>query len=147
MDRIAIFPGSFDPMTTGHLALLKRALPLFDKIIIAVGVNKDKRSTFPLDERLDRIRRAVSAMPQVEVATYETLTTDFCHEKGARFILRGIRSVIDCEYERTLADINRTLAPDIETVLLFAEPSQAAVSSSMIRELQSFGKDVSDFLA
>lgn len=147
MDRIAIFPGSFDPMTTGHMALLKRALPLFDKIIVAVGVNKDKQGAFPLDERLQRIRKAVSAMPQVEVDTYTTLTTDFCREKGARFILRGIRSITDYEYERNIADINRRLAPDIETVLLFADPAQAVVSSSMIRELKSFGKDYSEYLA
>lgn len=147
MPRIAVFPGSFDPMTTGHLALLDRALPLFDKIIVAVGVNKDKQCAFPLDERLQRIRNAVAHMPQVEVETYETLTTDFCREKGARFIVRGIRSLADYEYERNIADINRRIAPDIETVCFFADPAQAVVSSSMIRELKAFGKDYSEFLA
>ena len=147
MERIALFPGSFDPMTTGHLALLQRAMPLFDKIIVAVGINKDKRNAYPLDERMQRIRMAVNNMPNVEVATYESLTTDFCHECGARFILRGVRSLSDYEYERNIADINRTIAPDIETVFLFADPAHAMISSSMIRELRAFGKDVSDFLA
>lgn len=147
MNRIAVFAGSFDPMTKGHLALVERAMPLFDRIVIAVGLNREKQSTFPLEERLERIRRAVSHLPQVEVATYRGLTTDYCHEVGARFLLRGIRCLSDYEYERTVADNNRLLAPDIETVLLFADPEHSVISSSMVRELHAFGRDITPYLA
>lgn len=147
MERIAVFPGSFDPMTQGHLDLLRRAMPLFDRIIVAVGVNREKHGFFPLDERMKRIREAVSNMPKVEVETYETLTTDFCHRHGARFILRGVRSAMDYEYEQEIASINRMIDPSIETICLFADPAKSAISSSMVRELLSFGKDVSEYMA
>lgn len=146
MPRTAIFPGSFDPMTTGHLALLERALPLFDRIIVAVGVNTGKQGFLPVDERLERIRRAVAQMPQVEVLTYSCLTTDLCRQTGAQFILRGVRDAADFAYEQKIADINRLVAPDIETVLLLADPATAVVSSSMVRELAAFGKDVSKYV-
>ena len=146
MSKTAIFPGSFDPMTTGHLALLKRALPLFDRIVIAVGVNIDKKSFYPLIDRLERIRKAVGEMPQVEVDTYSCLTTDFCRQKGASFILRGVRDSADFAYEQKIADINRLIAPDIETVILLSEPAYATISSSMVRELAAFGKDVSEYV-
>ncbi len=147
MERIAIFPGSFDPMTTGHLALIRRATALFDKIIVAVGINSDKKNFQPLEERLANIRRAVADMPQVEAETYSCLTTDFCRQHNARFILRGVRDNADYDYERKIVDINRLLAPDIETVLMVADPEHAVVSSSMVRELAAFGKDVSQWLA
>ncbi len=146
MPRTAIFPGSFDPMTTGHLALLERALPLFDRIIVAVGVNTGKQGFLPVDERLERIRRAVAQMPQVEVLTYSCLTTDLCRQTGAQFILRGVRDAADFAYEQKIADINRLVAPDIETVLLLADPATAVISSSMVRELAAFGKDVSKYV-
>ncbi len=146
MPRTAIFPGSFDPMTTGHLALLERALPLFDRIIVAVGVNTGKQGFVPVDERLERIRRAVALMPQVEVLTYSCLTTDLCRQTGAQFILRGVRDAADFAYEQKIADINRLVAPDIETVLLLADPATAVISSSMVRELAAFGKDVSKYV-
>lgn len=146
MPRTAIFPGSFDPMTTGHLALLERALPLFDRIIVAMGVNTGKQGFLPVDERLERIRRAVAQMPQVEVLTYSCLTTDLCRQTGAQFILRGVRDAADFAYEQKIADINRLVAPDIETVLLLADPATAIISSSMVRELAAFGKDVSKYV-
>lgn len=146
MPRTAIFPGSFDPMTTGHLALLERALPLFDRIIVAVGVNTGKQGFLPVDERLERIRRAVAQIPQVEVLTYSCLTTDLCRQTGAQFILRGVRDAADFAYEQKIADINRLVAPDIETVLLLADPATAVISSSMVRELAAFGKDVSKYV-
>lgn len=147
MNRIAVFPGSFDPMTIGHLALLQRAVSLFDKIIVAVGINTDKHCFQPLDERLTSIRLAVKDMPQVEVCSYKCLTTDFCREKGAKFILRGVRDNADFEYERKIADINRQVAPDIETVILLADPKNAVISSTMVRELAAFGHDVSQWIA
>lgn len=145
--RIAVFPGSFDPMTIGHLELLRQAAPLFDKIIVAIGTNTEKKSFFPLEQRMERIEAAVSTLPNVEVATYSTLTTDFCKVRGARFMLRGLRSTVDFEYERNIAEINRMVAPDIETVFLLADPRYAAVSSSMVRELMAFGKDASHLMA
>ncbi|MCR5193188.1 MAG: pantetheine-phosphate adenylyltransferase [Bacteroidales bacterium] len=146
MNRIAVFPGSFDPMTKGHLALLKKATLLFDKIIVAIGINTGKKCFLPIDERKERIINAVKGMPSVEVTTYDCLTTDLCHNIGAGFILRGIRDNSDFEYERKIADINRIIAPDIETVLLFAEPEMATISSTMVRELAAFGKDISEFI-
>lgn len=147
MSRIAVFPGSFDPMTTGHLALLRRALPLFDRIVVAVGINTEKKGFMPVDERVEHIRMAVAAMPKVEVTTYSCLTTDLCRQLGASFILRGVRDVADFAYEQKIADINRLIAPDIETVILLADPSAAIISSSMVRELAAFGKDINKYLA
>lgn len=146
MNRIAVFPGSFDPITIGHVALLRRAVPLFDRIIVAVGINVAKRYAYPLDERLQRIRQAVAGMPTVDVTTYDTLTTDLCHQVGAQYILRGVRGNADFEYERTIADNNKLIAPDIETVFLIANPDMAVVSSSLVRELKAFGKDVDALL-
>lgn len=147
MSRIAIFPGSFDPMTTGHLALLRRALPLFDRIVVAVGINTEKKGFMPVDERVEHIRMAVAAMPKVEVTTYSCLTTDLCRQLGASYILRGVRDAADFAYEQKIADINRLIAPDIETVILLADPSTAIISSSMVRELAAFGKDINKYLA
>lgn len=147
MSRIAVFPGSFDPMTTGHLALLRRALPLFDRIVVAVGINTEKKGFMPVDERVEHIRMAVAAMPKVEVTTYSCLTTDLCRQMGASYILRGVRDAADFAYEQKIADINRLIAPDIETVILLADPSTAIISSSMVRELAAFGKDINKYLA
>lgn len=147
MNRIALFPGSFDPMTTGHLDLLCRAMPLFDKIIVAIGINTGKQGFQSLNERLANIRRVVADMPQVEVVSYDCLTTDLCRKHGVKFIIRGVRDNADFEYERKIADINRLIAPDIETVFLLASPEHATVSSTMVRELASFGHDVSKWLA
>lgn len=147
MSRIAVFPGSFDPMTTGHLALLRRALPLFDRIVVAVGINTEKKGFMPVDERVEHIRMAVAAMPKVEVTTYSCLTTDLCRQLGASYILRGVRDAADFAYEQKIADINRLIAPDIETVILLADPSAAIISSSMVRELAAFGKDIKKYLA
>ncbi len=146
MSRIAIFPGSFDPMTIGHLALLKRATPLFDKIIVAIGVNTEKSGFYPINQRVERIRKAVADMPQVEVETYSCLTTDFCRQKGAGYILRGVRDSVDFAYEQKIADINRLIAPDIETVILLADQQYATISSSMVRELAAFGKDINKYI-
>ena len=147
VEKIAVFPGSFDPMTTGHLDMLRRAMPLFDKIVVADGINTGKRCFQTLDDRIGNIRRAVADLQRVDVCSYDCLTTDLCRKLGARFILRGVRDNADFEYERKIADINRLVAPDIETVILLATPEQATVSSTMVRELSSFGHDVSQWLA
>lgn len=142
---IALFPGSFDPFTIGHQSLVNRGLALADKIIIAIGLNEQKKGYFPVMDRLEAIRSLYRGNAHVEVITYQTLTTDLAQQLGAQFILRGIRSVIDFEYEKTIADINRTLT-GIETIFLLAEPQYAHISSSAVRELLHFGKDVAAFL-
>ena len=143
--RIALFPGTFDPFTIGHESLVKRGLLLIDEIIIAIGVNDAKRSYFTLDQHLETITELYKNEPRVKVESYNSLTIDFAKEKGARYILRGIRSVIDFEYEKTIADMNRTIS-GIETFVLFTEPALTHVSSSHVRELLRYGHDVSSFI-
>ncbi len=142
--RIALFPGSFNPFTIGHADIVERGLELFDRIIIAVGINTAKCNESN-DELLETIRRIYADEPRVEVAAYSGLTVDFAKLKSARFILRGVRSMKDFEYERDMAQINSQLS-GIESVLLFSRPELAAVSSSVVRELKRFGHDISKFL-
>lgn len=141
----AIFPGSFDPFTIGHYSVVKRGLELFDHITIGVGSNCSKKSFFTLEKRLDIIRQAFHDEPRVSVKAYNSLTIDFAKEEEANFILRGVRSANDFEYEKSIADINKRLS-SIETVLLFTEPQHSAVSSTIVRDLLSYGKDVAEFL-
>lgn len=143
--KIAIFPGSFDPFTIGHAAIVRRGLQLFDGIVIGIGVNKQKRMLSDVAKRVEVIRSYYSDEPRVSVESYDDLTIDFARRRGAQFILRGLRSVKDFEYERDMADMNRRLT-GIETVLLFTEPPLAAISSSVVRDLIYHGHDVSDFL-
>ena len=140
-----LFPGSFNPFTIGHQSLVDRILPLFDRVVIAIGVNSAKQSPASIESRIAAIRELYSHEPKVEVTSYEGLTVDACRREGARWMLRGVRSVTDFEYERNLADINRRIS-GIETLLLFTLPEYAAVSSSVVRELESYGRDVSEFL-
>ena len=142
---IAIFPGTFDPFTIGHDALVRRALNIVDELYIAIGINTEKRTMLTLEERLDRIATLYENEPRIHVVSYEGLTTDFAQSIGAKFIIRGVRSTIDFEYERNIADINRMLT-GIDTILLISEPEYAAISSSMVRELAHFGKDISKYL-
>jgi pantetheine-phosphate adenylyltransferase len=141
----AVFPGTFDPFTVGHYDIVKRGLTFTDEIVIAVGVNELKHTLTELEERLDTIRSLFKDEPRVSVAAYNGLTTDFVRQVGAGFILRGVRSITDYDYERNMADINRHLS-GIETVLLFSSPELAYVSSSMVRELIHLGKPVDEFL-
>ena len=140
-----IFTGSFDPYTIGHDDILRRALPLFDHIVIGIGVNERKSYMQNAEERLKTINAIYADEPKVEVKTYSDLTIDFARRENARFIIKGVRSVKDFEYERDQADINRQLS-GIVTLLLYADPRYSAVSSSMVRELIHFGQDVSHFL-
>ncbi len=143
--KTGIFAGSFDPYTKGHDAIVRRALPLFDRIVIGVGVNERKQCMSSPEERLERIRAVYSGEPKIEVKAYSDLTVDFAHREQAGFIIKGIRSVKDFEYEREQADINRRIG-GVETVLLYAEPQLESISSSLVRELAHFGKDVAQFL-
>ena len=141
----AIFPGSFDPFTLGHHSIVKRALTFMDEVIVGIGINEGKRSLIPVEKRVDMLRRLYADESRVKVEAYSGLTVDFAREQAAEFIIRGIRTVKDFEYEEGIADINRKLT-GIETIFLFTEPELASVSSSVVRELLHYGKDVSMFL-
>lgn len=143
--RIALFPGTFDPFTTGHESLVKRGLTIMDEIVIAIGINESKKSFFSFDKRITMIRNFYADNPRVRVESYNTLTVDFAKKIGANYILRGIRSINDFEYEKSIADMNRTIS-QIETLVLFTEPSLTHISSTVVRELLRFGHDVSEFI-
>ncbi len=143
--RTALFPGTFDPFTIGHAALVRRALSIVDELYIAIGINIGKHTMLTLDERVERIAALYKDEPRIHVVSYEGLTTDFAQSIGAQFIIRGVRSSVDFEYERSIADVNRMLT-GIDTLLLISEPQYAAISSSMVRELARFGKDISSYL-
>lgn len=143
--KTAVFPGTFDPFTVGHANVVERGLRLFDRIVIGVGVNDTKTPGRTAEERADAIRKIYAGEPRVSVQTYSDLTIDLCSREQAGFILRGVRSMKDFEYERDVAAVNSRLS-DVETVLLFSDESLAYLSSSVVRELQKYGKDVSGFL-
>lgn len=143
--RLVLFPGSFDPFTLGHTDIVRRALSLFDEIVIAVGYNEQKQGWLPVEERVAAIKKLYEGEPRVRVESYTGLTVDFAKEQGIGAIVRGVRTVADFEYELQLADVNRRLT-GIETLLLPASPELASLSSSIIRELAHFGHDVSEFL-
>lgn len=143
--KTGIFVGSFDPFTTGHDAIVRRALELFDKIVIGVGVNEHKRYMYSTQVRMNNIARLYENEPRIEVQAYSDLTVDFARRNDAQFIIKGVRSIKDFEYEREQADINRKIG-GIDTVMFYAEPQYESVSSSMVRELKHFGKDAKEFL-
>lgn len=143
--RIALFPGTFDPFTIGHQSLVRRGLDLVDEIIISIGINDKKLTYFSLEKRMEAIRNLYRHNSRVKVMSYHSLTVDFAREVGAGFILRGIRTVNDFEYEKTIADVNRKLT-GIETFILFTEPEHTHISSSIVRELLRYGKDISLFV-
>lgn len=141
----AIFPGTFDPFTIGHYSIIMRGLGVFDEIIVAVGVNQLKKTLFDIEKRLEIIDQSFKNEPRVKAMSYDSLTVDFAKSVDADYILRGIRSVSDFEYEHTIANTNRTLT-GVETVILFTESEYSFISSTIIRDLISYGKDVSAFL-
>ena len=134
MAVLALFPGSFDPFTAGHEAILRRVLPLFDKVVVAVGINSEKSYMFSVEERMERIRQKMADCPTVEVTSYSGMTVDLCHQIGAKAIIRGIRTAADFEYEQTIAAVNRLQDPSIETLLLLADPEHKDISSTLERE-------------
>lgn len=146
MKRVAVFPGSFDPLTRGHQSLVLRSLPLFDEIVVAVGVNALKQYFFSVEKRMEWIRSIFSSFPQISVASYEGLTVDFCRSVGARYILRGLRTSADFEFERGIGQVNKMMHPDIETVFLLSLPEHSSITSSIIRDLIRNGGDVSRFV-
>ena len=134
MAVLALFPGSFDPFTKGHEAILRRVLPLFDKVVVAVGVNTEKHCMFSPEERMQRIRKAMKDCPTVEVTSYSGMTIDLCHQVGAKVIIRGIRTLADFEYEQLIASVNRTQDSTIETLLVMADAEHQNISSTLERE-------------
>lgn len=146
MERIAVFAGSFDPVTKGHEAIVKRALNVFDKVIVAIGVNPAKKYMFDLEQRLVWLEATFSGESRIETTSYQGLTVEFCKSKGAQYILRGLRNGIDFEYEKTIAQMNQAVEGSVETVFLLTDPEFAAINSTVIRELIRYGEDVSQFL-
>lgn len=146
MKHIALFPGSFDPFTAGHLNILRRALTMFDEVVVAVGINQDKPGFFSMEKRLDIIRQATKGMEGVSVIQYDCLTIDACRQMGINHIVRGVRNMIDFETERSIADANRRLAPEIETIIIPTAQEFAHISSSAVRDILRHGGDLSTFI-
>ncbi len=144
--KIAVFPGSFDPITIGHVDLVKRALPLFDRVIVAVGVNSMKKYLFPLDQRLEWLRQVFAEYPNVGVDYFENLTAHYCQRIGARYLLRGLRNASDFDYEKTISQLNHIVGGGIETVFLIAQPEYSHISSTIVREIIVGGADASPFI-
>lgn len=144
--RISLFPGTFDPITKGHVDVIRRAAPLFDKIVIGVGINSGKQPMFSIEQRVDWINEIFKNDDKIEAQAYEGLTIKFCKEIGAKFILRGVRYVSDFEYEKGIADMNRMLSNDIETIFLTSSPEYSTVSSTLVRDVIRNGGNVKMFL-
>ena len=144
--RTALFPGSFDPFTAGHLNILMRALTMFDEVVVAVGINIDKRGFFSTEKRLEIIRQATSGLKGVRIISYDNLTVDTCRELGIRHIVRGVRNMIDFETERSIADANRVLDPGIETIIIPTAQEFAHISSTAVRDIIKHQGDTSRFL-
>ncbi len=146
MKKIAVFPGSFDPITLGHVSIVRRAIPVFDKIIVALGENVEKKSYFSLDNRLKWLIQVFSDEPKVRIVKYSGLTVDFCRKIKAGYILRGLRTSADFEFERTIGLMNKAISPEIETVFFLSAPEYAALNSSVVRDILKNGGDVSKFV-
>ena len=146
MQRIAVFPGSFDPITRGHESVIRRALPLFDEIVVAIGENSEKKSFFPLDRRLRWLDQIFGHEPRIRITTYAGLTIDFCRSENAGFILRGLRTSADFEFERGIGQMNKMMYPEIETVFFLCVPEYVSVSSSIVRDVLRHGGDVRQFV-
>ena len=145
--RIAVFPGSFDPLTKGHEEIIRKALPLFNKIYVAIGENANKKYCFPLEQRQQWIQQVFADEPNVEVIVYHGLTVDFCRKVNAGYIIRGLRNLLDFQYEKDIAEANRHLAPEVETVFLLSSPELAHVSSSLVRELYHHQGNYSEYVS
>lgn len=146
MSRIAVFPGSFDPITRGHESIVLRALTLFDEIIVAVGENQEKKGFFPIEKRLEWIHTVFSAYPQIKAMRYSGLTVEFCKKVNALYILRGLRTSADFEFERSIGQVNKQLHPEVETIFLLTAPEYTALNSSIVRDIIRHGGDPSAFI-
>jgi pantetheine-phosphate adenylyltransferase len=146
MERIAVFPGSFDPITRGHESIIRRAIPLFDHIIIAIGENQEKSSFFSIEQRINWIKAVFADEPAVSVQSYKGLTVDFCVKVKAQFLLRGLRTSADFEFERSIGQVNKKLCPSIETVFLLTMPEHSSLNSSIVRDIIRNGGDPAQFV-
>jgi pantetheine-phosphate adenylyltransferase len=146
MSRVALFPGSFDPITKGHESIVLRALPIFDKIIIAVGRNAEKLSYFPFEKRLEWLRRVFANYPAIEIIEYDGLTVDLCRKLNVKYILRGLRTSADFEFERSIGQMNKKMMPELETVFMLTIPEHTAINSSIVRDIIRNGGDASQFV-
>jgi len=144
--KIALFPGSFDPVTKAHVDILKRSISLFDKVIIGIGVNSTKQALLNLEQRKKMLEAVFADEPKVEVQTYSGLTVDFCKEIGANYMIRGIRTVSDFEYEKAIAQMNHALVPEIESIFIVSKPGYSSISSTIVRDILRNGGDVSQFV-
>ena len=146
MEKVAVFPGSFDPFTVGHESIVLRAVDLFDKIIISIGTNTSKSTFFSVEQRLEMIRELFAGNPKVEVMAYNDLTTDFCIRASAKYMLRGLRTSSDFEYEKVIAQVNQAMLPEVESLFMLTLPEHASINSSVVREIMRYGGDVSKFV-
>lgn len=144
--KIAVIPGSYDPITFGHIDIIRRALPLFDEVIVAIGINSQKKNLFSLDERIRWIQEIFKDEPKVKVDHFEGLTLHYCQKVRAKYLVRGIRNATDFDYERTISQIHNTIATDLETLFFIAKPELSHISSTIVRELILGGGDISDFV-
>jgi len=145
-NKIAVFPGSFDPFTVGHESVVLRAMDLFDKIIIGIGSNTSKNTFFNAEQRMEMLRELFADNPKVEVMYYDDLTTEFCKRVGAKYMLRGLRTSSDFEYEKVIAQVNQAMLPEVESLFMLTLPEHAAINSSVVREIMRYGGDVSKFV-
>jgi len=145
-DKIAVFPGSFDPFTIGHESIVQRAMDLFDKIIIGIGSNTSKTTFFSAKQRMEMIKELFDGNPKVEVMYYDDLTIDFCRRVGAKYMLRGLRTSSDFEYEKVIAQVNQAMLPEVESLFMLTLPEHTAINSSVVREIMRYGGDVSKFV-
>ncbi len=144
--KIAVFPGSFSPFTNGHLSIVKRALPLFDEIIISIGVNSKKNNYFSIEERIKWVTNIFANEPRVKIQKYEGLTVDFCQKMNAKYILRGLRNSHDFKYEKGIAQMNHSMSKGVETIFIITEPEYSHISSTLVRDVIKNGGDVSQFI-
>jgi len=146
MKKIAVFPGSFDPITRGHENVIKRAIPLFDEIIIAIGENSQKTNYFSLDDRVKWIKKVFEGNPCISVKTYSGLTIEFCRSVGSKFLLRGLRTSADFEFERSIGQVNKRLYPEVETIFMLTAPEFTAINSSIVRDIHFHKGDIAQFI-
>ena len=146
MEKIALFPGSFDPITNAHMDILQRSLPLFDKVYVGVGLNSTKQSFFSPETRLAMLQQIFQNNPKIEVVTYEGLTVEFCKKINAQCMIRGIRSTADFEYEKAISQMNHAMHPEIESIFILSKPGYSAISSTIVRDIIRNGGDVSKFV-
>lgn len=144
--NIAVFPGSFDPITLGHIDLVKRALPLFDKIYVAVGTNSQKKTLFSVETRVNWLKNGFEKYPKIEVGVFDGLTVNYCQEVNARYLIRGLRNASDFDYEKTISQLNQIIGNDVETIFLISRPAYSHISSTIVREIIKGKGDISTFV-